>query len=72
MAKIIFSRTQKVQIELKRQPTDEELNILLGEDEEENMFSLPDDLIDFDAEDILEEDYSPNSHVYLPKVEVVL
>jgi len=36
------------------------------------MFSLPDDLIDFDTEDILEEDYSSNYHVYIPKVEVIL
>ena len=72
MAKIIFSRTQKVQIELKRTPTDEELKILLGKNEDESMFDLPEDLIDFDAEEILEEDYSSNYHAYIPKAEVVL
>ncbi len=32
MAKIIFSRTQKVQIELKRKPTDDELYDVRGLD----------------------------------------
>ena len=72
MAKIIFSRTQKVQIELKRTPTDEELKILLGKNEDENMFDLPEDLIDFDAEEIIEEDYSSNYYAYIPKAKVVL
>ena len=72
MAKIIFLRTQKVQIELKRTPTDEELKILLEKNEDENMFDLPEDLIDFDAEEIIEEDYSSNYYAYIPKAKVVL
>lgn len=61
MKRLIFERWQKVSIELKREPTNEELKILLGKDEDENMFSLPDDLIDWNDEEILEEDYSPQA-----------
>lgn len=69
--KLKFSRTQEVEVELKREPTIEELKILLGKDVEENMFSLPDDLIDWDSEDVLGEDYSSNIHIYIPKPEIV-
>lgn len=69
--KLKFSRTQEVLVELKRQPTDEELKILLGKHDEENMFSLPEDLIDWDSEDIVGEDYSSNLHVYIPKPEII-
>ena len=68
--KLRFSRTQEVEIELKRQPTDKEMIILLGKDEEENIFSLPDDLIDWDSEEVLNEDYSSNIHTYIPKPQI--
>lgn len=67
MPKFTFSRVQRVEIELKRQPTDEELRILLGRDEDATMFDLPEDLIDWDTELVIDEDYSDNVHVRIPK-----
>ena len=68
--KLKFSRTQEVQIELLREPTHEELKILLGQDNEASMFDLPDDLIDWDSEEVIGEDYSSNTNIYIPRPEV--
>jgi hypothetical protein len=62
-----FTRTQEVEVELKREPTDEELKILLGKDNELNIFDLPKDLINWDTEEVIGEDYSSNCNVYIPK-----
>jgi hypothetical protein len=69
--KLKFSRTQEVQIELLREPTVEELKILLGKDIESNMFDLPDDLIDWDSEEVVGEDYSSNYFAHIPRPEVI-
>lgn len=68
---IEFSRVQRVQIELLREPTDKELDILLGKDDNLNMFCLPIDLINFDDEEVINEDYSSNVHIYIPKAEII-
>jgi hypothetical protein len=68
--KLTFSRTQKVEVELKREPTIEELKILLGKDNESTMFDLPEDLIDWDNENVVDEDYSSNTNIYIPKPEI--
>ena len=69
--KLKFSRTQEVQVELFREPTDEELKILLGRDNETNMFDLPNDLIDWDSKEVIGEDYSSNTNIYIPRPEVI-
>lgn len=66
-----FTRTQTVHLELKRMPTAEEMTILLGVHDNENIFSLDDDLIDWENEEIIEEDYSSNVHTFIPKPEVI-
>lgn len=52
-------------------PTAEEMTILLGVHDNENIFSLDDDLIDWENEEIIEEDYSSNVHTFIPKPEVI-
>ena len=69
--KLLFTRTQEVEIELLRQPTKEEKKILLGQDKETNMFELPEDLINFDKEYIKGEDYSQNCYVYIPEARII-
>ena len=69
--KLKFSRVQEVEVELKREPTTEELKILLGKDIEASMFDLPEDLIDWDSEDVVGEDYSSNTNIYIPKPEII-
>ena len=69
--KLKFSRTQEVQVELLREPTHEELKILLGRDNNASMFDLPDDLIDRDSEEVIGEDYSSNTNIYIPRPEVI-
>lgn len=54
--KLRFSRVQRVEVELLREPTKDERNILLGYDNETTMFDI--DIIDWDSEDIIDEDYS--------------
>ena len=66
--KIRFGRKQYIEIELKRNPTKEETQILLGKDEEKSMFELPLDLIDFDNEEIVEEDYSFDKNSYYTEI----
>jgi len=56
--KLKFSKVQEVEFELKREPTIEELKILLGKENETTMFDLPEDLIDWDSEDVVESEYS--------------
>ena len=56
--KLIFERWQKVSVNLKRKPTNAELYILKGNSKNETIFDLSDDLIDWDSEEVLEEDYS--------------
>jgi hypothetical protein len=69
--KLKFSRVQEVEVELKREPTIEELKILLGKDIEATMFDLPEDLIDWDSEYVVGEDYSSNTNIYIPKPETI-
>ena len=69
--KLKFSRVQQVEVELKREPTIEELKILLSKDDESTMFDLPEDLINWDSEDVVGEDYSDNYHAYIPKTEII-
>lgn len=69
--KLKFSRVQQVEVELKREPTIEELKILLSKDDESTMFDLPEDLINWDSEDVVGEDYSDNYHAYIPKPEII-
>jgi hypothetical protein len=69
--KLKFSRTQEVEVELLREPTSEELKILLGKDREATMFDLPEDLIHWDNEEVVGEDYSSNCHAYIPRPEVI-
>ena len=69
--KLKFSRVQEVEVELKREPTIEELKILLGKDIEASMFDLPEDLIDWDSEDVVGEDDSSNTNIYIPKPETI-
>jgi glyceraldehyde-3-phosphate dehydrogenase/erythrose-4-phosphate dehydrogenase len=65
--KLKFSRVQEVEVELKRDPTVEELKILLGKDSEAIMFDLLKDLIEWDSEEVVGEDYSSNRHIYIPR-----
>ena len=58
MSKLAFSRVQRVEVELKREPTKEEVMILEGKDEYLTMFDLPEDLINWDDEEVVDEDYS--------------
>ena len=69
--KLKFSRTQEVEVELLREPTAEELKILLGKDNEATMFALPEDLINWDSEEVVGEDYSSNTNIYIPLPEVI-
>jgi len=69
--KLKFSRTQEVEIELLREPTAEELKILLSRDSEATMFDLPEDLINWDSEEVVGEDYSSNYYAYVPRPEVI-
>ncbi len=71
MTKLIFHRVQTVQIELLREPTEHEKLILLNKVEDENMFSLPNDIINWDDEEIIGEDYSTNIHVYIPENKLI-
>ena len=64
--KLKFSRVQEVEVELKREPSIEELKILLGKDSEATMFDLPKDLIEWDSEEVVGEDYSSNINIYIP------
>lgn len=66
-----FSRVQEVKVELKRKPTHEELKILLGKDNETTMFDLPEDLIDWNSEDVVGEDYSSHCNIYIPRPEII-
>lgn len=66
MATLTYNRVQTVEVKLKRQPTEDEIKILLWNGNE-NMFSLPLDLIDFDEEVVINEDYSFNCYPYIPK-----
>ena len=67
MSKLIFHRVQKVEVELKREPTKEEVRILEGEDENLTMFDLPEDLINWDDEEVVDEDYSSGISHNIPK-----
>jgi hypothetical protein len=69
--KLKFSRVQEVEVELKRDPTVEELKILLGKDSEATMFDLPKDLIEWDSEEVVGEDYSSNRHIYIPRPDTI-
>lgn len=66
-----FSRTQEVEVELMREPTDEETKILLGRDTEATMFDLPEDLINWDSEEVIGEDYSSHCNIYIPRPEII-
>jgi hypothetical protein len=54
--KLIFNRLQTVEVDLTRTPTEEEEKILLGKSEDKSMFDL--DIIDWESEEITDEDYS--------------
>jgi hypothetical protein len=69
--KLKFSRTQEVEVELLREPTAEELKILLARDTEATMFDLPEDLINWDSEEVIGEDYSSHYNVYVPRPEII-
>jgi hypothetical protein len=69
--KLKFSRVQEVEVELKREPTKEELKILLGKDNEATMFDLPEDLINWDSENVVNEDYSSHCNIYIPRPEII-
>jgi hypothetical protein len=65
--KLIFYRIQTVEVSLKREPTEKEKAILRGEDvdSELTMFDL-DDLIDWDTEEVVNEDYSNDVWQHIP------
>ena len=56
--KLQFERWQRVKVTLLREPTNLELLVLNGKTTEVSLFDLPDDLIDWETEEIIEEDYS--------------
>jgi hypothetical protein len=62
---LVFNRVQSIEVQLKRIPSTEEITILLGEDDELTMFDLPDDLIDWESEEIIGEDYSSDIKTYI-------
>lgn len=64
MNHIIYYRKQKVQAPLLREPNQEELKILLGKDDDASMFDL--DIVDFEKEEVLDEDYSSGRCVMIP------
>ena len=67
MSKLIFQRIQKVEVKFKREPTEEEMRILEGKDENLTMFDLPEDLLNWDNEEIVDEDYSCGISIDIPK-----
>ena len=64
MKKIKVYRIQEVTFNLKREPTPKEKRILEGRDEEFSLFDL--DIVDFDSEEVISEDYSNNVSQYIP------
>lgn len=62
--KLKFYKTQTIEVELKRKPTKEEIKILEGKDDELTIFDI-DDLIDWNSEEVIDEDYSNNVQPYI-------
>ena len=56
---IEFERTQKVKVYLKRDLTDEEIQLV-----HDNMFELPEDAIDWNDEEVIDSDHF-NEEVYI-------
>ena len=71
MTKLIVHRAQRVEVELKREPTKEEIRILEGKDENLTMFDLPEDLINWDDEEVVDEYYISVIHHNIPRSAVV-
>ena len=65
-----FQRAQTVEVELLREPTLEEMKILLGKDENASMFDL-ENIIDWDKEEIINEDHSFETFVKLEKPKLI-
>lgn len=53
---IKFQVTETRIVELKREPTQEEIDMIKGVNDD-NMYSTPDDLIDWETEDVYEADH---------------
>ena len=53
---IKFQVTETRIVELKRVPTQEEIDMIKGVNDD-NMYSTPDDLIDWDTEEVYEADH---------------
>ena len=68
--KLKFYRVQEVEVELTRKPTKEEIKILKGKDDEQTIFDL-EGLVNFDSEEVINEDYSNDVHQYIPFNEIV-
>lgn len=56
MYTIKFQVTETRTVDLKREPTQAEIDMINGLNNE-NMYSTPDDLIDWDTEDVYEADH---------------
>ena len=68
--KFKFYRVQEVEVELTRQPTKEEIKILQGKDDEQTMFDL-EGLVNFDSEEVINEDYSNSVTQHIPYNEII-
>lgn len=70
MKELSVQRVQRVEVKFKREPTEEEMRILEGKDENLTMFDLSEDLLNWDNEEIVDEDYSCGISIDIPKSEV--
>lgn len=68
--KIKIYRLQTVEIPLKREATKEEKDIIIGNVDNLSMFDL-DYLIEFDNEEVIDEDYSCDVTRNIPPVEFI-
>ena len=68
--KLKFYRVQTVEVELTRKPTSDEIKILKGQDDEKTMFDL-EGLVNFDTEDVIDEDYSNDVTHYISFNEII-
>lgn len=65
-----FERKQTVEVQLLREPTINERQILLGNNNDVTMFDIQDGLINWHSEEIVDEDHSVG-HTKIKKAELI-
>lgn len=67
MKKLIFYRVQRVEVPLLREPNTIEEYILLAKDDNATMFDVSEGLLEFEKEEVIDEDYSSGITVNIKK-----